>query len=322
MPGANGQPQLAPITSIERYRRTLLFQQLGDTPAKIRALGGGATQFTINAGTAELAVHQMDVGIFAGDEWRVRPNFTLNLGLRYETQTNIHDWRDLAPRVAFAWAPGGRGQKRAKTVLRAGFGIFYDRFGLGNTLAARRFNGLVQQQFVVPNPDFFPNVPSPATLQGFQATQAIQQISSRMRAPYILQSAVTLERQMPANTTMAVTYTNSHGVHLFRSEDINAPLPGTYNPAVANSGVFPLGHPGPLELMESSGIYNQNQVIANVNSKLNAGLSLFGFYVYNHARATRTGSARFPRIPTISRASTVRRRRTCTIASPSAARSI
>ena len=295
--GANGQPQLAPVTSIERYRRTLLFQQLGDTPAMIRALGGGATQFTINTGTAELAVHQMDVGIFAGDEWRVRPNFTLNLGLRYETQTNIHDWRDLAPRLAFAWAPGGAGQKRAKTVLRAGFGIFYDRFGLGNTLAAQRFNGLVQQQLVVPNPDFFPNVPVPSTLQGFQATQAIQQISSRMRAPYILQSAVTVERQLPANTTMAVTYTNSHGLHLFRSEDINAPLPGTYNPAVANSGLFPLGHPGPLELMESSGVYNQNQVIANVNSKLNAGLSLFGFYVYNHARSNTDGIGTFPANP-------------------------
>ena len=295
--GANGQPQLAPVTSIERYRRTLLFQQLGDTPEMIRALGGGATQFTINTGTAELAVHQMDVGIFVGDEWRIRPNFTLNLGLRYETQSNIHDWRDLAPRLAFAWAPGGTGQKRAKTVLRAGFGIFYDRFGLGNTLAAQRFNGLVQQQLVVPNPDFFPNVPAPSTLQGFQATQAIQQISSRMRAPYILQSAVTIERQLPANTTMAVTYTNSHGLHLFRSEDINAPLPGTYNPAVANSGLFPLGHPGPLELMESSGVYNQNQVIANVNSKLNAGLSLFGFYVYNHARSNTDGIGTFPANP-------------------------
>src|ERR1039458_5788418 len=48
--------------------------------------------------------------------------------------------------------------------------------------------------------------------------------------------------------------------YLFRSEDINAPLPGTYNAAVSNSGLFPLGHPGPLELMESSGIYNHNHV--------------------------------------------------------------
>jgi hypothetical protein len=185
--GANGQSQMALITSIERYRRTLLFQQLGDTPAEIRAQGGGATQFTMNAGRAELAVRQLDVGVFVGDEWRVRPNLTLNLGLRYETQTNIHDWRDFAPRLAFAWAPGGSGQKRAKTVLRAGFGIFYDRLGLGNTLAAQRFNGLVQQQFVVPNPDFFPNVPSPAMLPGFQSMQVIQEIGARMRAPYILQ---------------------------------------------------------------------------------------------------------------------------------------
>jgi hypothetical protein len=155
----------------------------------------------------------------------------------------------------------------------------------------------VQQQFVVPNPDFFPNVPPPAMLPGFQSTQVTQAISSGMRAPYILQSAVTVERQLPANTTMALTYTNSHGLHLFRSEDINAPLPGTYNPEVANSGLFPLGHPGPVELMESSGIYNQNQVIANVNAKLNAGLSLFGFYVYNHARSNTDGVGTFPANP-------------------------
>jgi hypothetical protein len=295
--GADGQPQMAAITSIERYRRTLLFRQLGDTPAEIRMLGGGATQFTMNAGTAELRVHQVDAGIFVGDEWRMRPNFTINLGLRYETQSNIHDWHDFAPRVAFAWAPGGGAQKRAKTVLRAGFGVFYDRFALANTLTARRFNGLVQQQYVVPNPDFFPSVPAAAGLAGFQSSQVTQEISSQMRTPYILQSAATIERQLPANTTLAVTYTNSHGLHLFRSEDINAPLPGSYNPGVANSGLFPLGHAGPLELMESSGIYNQNQVIANVNAKLNAGLSLFGFYVYNRARSNTDGIGTFPANP-------------------------
>ena len=294
---ALGQIVLARITSIERYRRTLLFQQLGYTPSQIRMLGGGATQFNINAGTAELAVHQIDLSVFAGDEWRVRPNLTLNLGLRYETQTNIHDWRAFAPRIALAWAPGAGGKQKARTVLRAGFGAFYDRFSLANTLTAQRFNGVVQQQFVVTNPDFYPVVPSPATLTSFQSAQAVAEISSRMRAPYILQSAVTLERQLRPNTTIAATYTNSHGLHLFRSEDINAPLPGTYNPSVQNSGVFPLGHPGPVNLMESSGIYNQNQIIANVNSKLNAGLSLFGFYVYNRAMSNTDGIGTFPANP-------------------------
>jgi hypothetical protein len=288
--------QFAPITSIQRYQRTLLLQQLGDTPAQIRALGGGATQFSLATGTAALGVHQVDAGIFVGDEWRMRPNFTLNLGLRYETQSNIHDWRDIAPRVAFAWAPGKDAKKR-KTVLRGGFGIFYDRFGLGNTLTAERYNGLVQQQFVVANPDFFPAIPSPAALAGFQSTQVIQEISSRLRAPYILQSAATLERQLPHNTTLAVTYTNSHGMHEFRSEDINAPLPGTYVTGAANSGIFPLGRPGPVNLMESSGIYNQNQLISNVNAKLNSGLSLFGFYVFNRARSNTDGFGTFPSNP-------------------------
>ncbi len=90
---------------------------------------------------------------------------------------------------------------------------------------------------------------------------------------------------------MAVTYTNSHGLHLFRSEDINAPLPG------CEQRVFPLGHPGPVDLMESSGLYNQNQVIANVNAKLNAGLSLFGFYVFNRAHSNTDGIGTFPANP-------------------------
>jgi hypothetical protein len=102
---------------------------------------------------------------------------------------------------------------------------------------------------------------------------------------------------LPRNTTLAVTYTNSHGLHELRSEEINAPLPGTYDAAVPNSGVYPLGHPGAVELMESSGLYNQNQLISNVNAKLNSGFSLFGFYVYNRAHSNTDGIGTFPANP-------------------------
>jgi hypothetical protein len=112
-----------------------------------------------------------------------------------------------------------------------------------------------------------------------------------------MQTAASLERQLPANTTLALTYTNSHGVHLFHSDDINAPLPGTYLPNIPGSGVFPLGRPGPVFLAESSGLYNQNQLIANVNAKLNAGFSLFGFYVLNHARSNTDGIGTFSANP-------------------------
>jgi outer membrane receptor for ferrienterochelin and colicin len=183
------------LQSIERYQLTLLDESLGYSPAQIRAMGGGATQFSMNAGTPELTVSQFDAGLFAGDEWRARPNLTISLGLRYETQSNIGDRRDIAPRVALAWAPGATAKSsKTKTVIRAGFGMFYDRFGLANTLTARRFNGMVQQQYVVTNPDFFPNVPAPASPGAFQSTQVIQEVSSQLRAPYIMQSALTLER--------------------------------------------------------------------------------------------------------------------------------
>jgi hypothetical protein len=135
----------------------------------------------------------------------------------------------------------------------------------------------------VATPSFISSLP---TLGGYQS---IETVSSHMRAPYLIQSAFTLERQLAASTTFAVTYTNSHGVHLFRSEDINAPFP--------NSGLFPLGHQGPVFQMESTGIYNQNQVIANVNTRLNSGVSLFGFYLLNRARSNTDGIDTVPANP-------------------------
>jgi hypothetical protein len=283
-----GTGPLVPISSIERYQRTLLLAAQGLSPTQIRALGGGATQFSISAGNPALSVSQFDAGLFAGDYWRIRPNLTLSLGVRYELQTNISDWRDVAPRVAVAWSPGSV-KKPGKTVIRAGFGTFYDRFALANTLTAERFNGLVQQQYVVTNPDFFPNVPPLSSLAGSQSTQVIERVASDLRAPYLLQSAFSFERQLPAHITLAVTYSNAHGLHQLRSRDINAPLPGTYQIGVQGSGVFPLGTPGPVMLMESSGVYNQNQLIANMSAKVNGGLSLFGFYVLNQAKSNTDG---------------------------------
>jgi hypothetical protein len=292
---ASGQPLLGPIQSIEQYRRTILFQQLGYSAAQIRNLGGGATQFSIVAGNPSLSASQFDVGAFVGDDWRLRRNFTLSLGLRYETQTNIHDWHNFSPRVGLAWAPGGAAKNaKAKTVLRAGFGIFYDRFILTNTLTAKRYNGIVQQQYIVTNPDFFPSIPPISSIAGSQSNQVIQEVSSNLRASYIMQSAASVERQLPFNTTVAVTYANSHGLHVLRSRDINAPLPGTHDPNDPGSGVFPFGTPQSVFLMESAGLYNQNQLIVNVNARVNQNVSLFGGYMLNRAMSNTDGLNTFP----------------------------
>jgi hypothetical protein len=297
---ASGQPALINISSIESYQRTLLFQAMGLPADQIRTLGGGASQFSMSAGTPAVFAGQFDLGIFAGDDWRIRPNLTVSLGLRYETQTNIHDWSDFAPRIGLAWAPGGPLNTRPKTVIRAGFGTFYDRFALANTITATLYNGIVQQQYVITNPDFFPAVPSIASLASLGAlpsTSIIQEVSSQLRAPYLMQSAITLERQLPANTTLAVTYTNSHGLHLLRSQDINAPLPGTLDAQIPGSAAFLFNRPGPIFLMESSGLYNQNQLIVNANSRVNQDISLFGSYVFNRALSNTDGLGTFPANP-------------------------
>ena len=77
------------------------------------------------------------MGLYAEDQWRIRRNMSLNLGLRYETQNTIHDHTDFAPRVGFAWALGHGNS--AKTVIRSGFGIFYDRFQESQVLQATAF---------------------------------------------------------------------------------------------------------------------------------------------------------------------------------------
>ncbi len=293
---ANNQPILGTdvqITSIERYRRTLLFQSMGYSPSQIAALGGEPSQFSISAGNPNLALHQMDAGLFVGDDWRVMPNFTLNLGLRYETQTNIGDHADFAPRIGFAYALGGANNPKPKTVLRGGFGMFYDRFGLGNTLTADRFNGTLEHAYVVTNPLFYPTIPSIASLGGSLAPQVLYEKDAHLHAPYLMQSAVTLERQLPSNTTLSVTYTNSHGLHELRSFDINAPLPGTY-PA---NPVYPLGNTNPLLLMTTSGVYNQNQLITNINSRVGQNVSLFGFYMLNKAMSNTDGLGTYPSNP-------------------------
>jgi hypothetical protein len=288
---SGGQPIVIPIQSIEQYRRTVLFHQLGYSPEQIRQLGGGASQFSITTGNPAFSAGQFDLGAFVGDDWRARPNLTLSFGLRYETQTNIHDWRDFAPRFSLAW---GLGSKAAKTVIRLGSGVFYDRFPLANTLTALRYGGSLQHQYVITAPEFYPDVPPPSSISGAQPVQVIEKVSDILRSPYIVQSAVAVERQLPGNTTVSVTYANAHGLHVLRSRDINAPVPGTYDPAVPGSGVYPYGGPGPIFSMESGGLYNQNQLIVNVNSKLSKNVSLIGSYMLNRALSNSDGVNTFP----------------------------
>ncbi len=280
------------ISSIEQYRRTLVFQKQGLSQTAVRRLGGGATQFSLNAGEPTVNVGMIDLSIFVGDDWRIRSNLTLSYGLRYEMQTGISDHADFGPRIGFAWNPKLHG-KDSKTILRGGFGLFFDRFDDGSLTVAQHYNGISQQQYLVSNPTFFPNIPDASTLSAYAQSQVTQTIGPKMRAPYLIQSMMSVERQLPGNSTVTLSYVNSHGLHEFRSRNINAPLPGTYT-GVPGSGTLPYPDSGPMYQMESAGLYNQNELVMNVNTRVNKKVSLFGSYALNYARSNTDELGTFP----------------------------
>ena len=249
------------------------------------------SQLTIDATTSGAAptvpVTVVDAGLYIQDDWKVRPTFTVSGGLRFETQNAIHDHGDWAPRLGFAWGIGGGGKSAPKTVLRGGFGLFYDRFAQDLVLNTDRLNGVTQQQYIVTDPTY--TIP-PVIPTSSPTTQTIYQISPNLHAPYIMQSAFSLERQVTKIANVTLTYLNSRGVHQFLSLNVNAPLPGT----PGSTGPYPFPSEGPIYQYSSDGVFRQNQLIANFNIRAGAKLSLFGYYSLNYANSDASGASNFP----------------------------
>jgi hypothetical protein len=284
------------VDSLERYRRTRLAEDLGLTPIQARAIGGGPSQFSIASGEPGASVSQTDYGVYVQDDWRLRPNFTLSYGLRYEGQTNIGSKFNFAPRLAFAWSPGAANSaKPPKMVIRGGGGVFYNRFGEGNTLNANRFNGVNQQQFFVSeiplynaNGQYVAPIPPPAgapssPLDTFDFTQspalnsllnAGRQITWRvaddLQAPVVYLGGTQVERQLPKRFTLFAGLFLIRIQHVIRARDINAPLPGTLT--------RPFGNVGEIYQYESSGRFNQNQLFIGFNNRFSRALTFFSSY--------------------------------------------
>jgi hypothetical protein len=279
--------------SLQAFLVTTQGLQQGLTPAQIRASGGGASQFSVIVGQPLTAAKFFDVGLYGQDDWRIRPSMTLSYGLRYEAQNVLHNRAGFAPRLTYSWGLDGRKDRAPNTILRVGFGLFYEPLPPGIALQAERLNGVNQHQFIVQSPDFFPNVLSASALPGAQTFPTIYQINPAVRAPYTAQTGIGLERQLWKFGTLSVAYLNSRGIHQFFSSNINAPLPGTFNTLDPTSGVRPFGNVGNIYQVESEGIFKQNQLITTFNLRVGAKLSLFGNYALSFANSNTTGAAGF-----------------------------
>jgi len=250
-------------------------------------------QYNITSGTGSSAVNYFDLGLFYQDDFKFRPNLTLSYGVRFESQNDIGDHADWAPRFSFAWAPAAHGTTQAKTVIRGGYGWFFDRFSASNILQTIRQNGITQQQYIIQNPTFYQNAPSPSQLAASStAANTIYTIAPNLKASVNMQAALGVEHQFGKVATLAATYINSHGVHQDYTDNTNAFIPSTYD-AATGTGTRPNGINENIYQFQSGGIYNQNQLMLNYTVRAKR-LSLFGFYMLNSANSDTSGASYFP----------------------------
>ena len=124
-------------------------------------------------------------------------------------------------------------------------------------------------------PDSDSTIPLPVVERSAETSPTIYQVDPRLRSPYIMQSAVSLERQVSKIANVSISYLNSRGFDQLLTRNINAPVPPSTDPH--DPAVRPFGTLKNLYQYASEGIFRQNQMI--VNATVRAGqVTLFGFY--------------------------------------------
>ena len=270
-----GSGTTSPATA---YGVTIKGLGTGQSFAQIQASGGGPSQLTLNYGNPDVLSSLFDAGLFYQDDWKVTPNFTFSYGVRWESQNRISDKNDWAPRLSFAYGIH-RDNKPARTVIRGGYGFFYDRFQIAQILQAARLNinaNSPQKEAVIENPTcYLPNGVTASDLTtctqagSLSSKTAVYQIAPNLHAPVTEQAALGVEQQVGKGATIAFTYLNSFGLHQLITRNANAPQVAGNNPAEPN-----------IYQYYSEAIFHQNQLIANFNARFSPNFSLFGFYSF------------------------------------------
>jgi hypothetical protein len=238
------------------------------------------------------AANVFDIALYAQDDWKFNPRLTLSGGLRWEAQNHIADHDDWAPRAAIAYALDGNGKdKKAKTVLRAGYGFFYDRMGTGNLKSVHYAD--IQDQYVFVQPTCTSSETSldlalltdgkcvsNGSVSG-ASSPVKYQIDPKYHAPYNEQGSVSLERQLNAGISATLTYMHTFGVHQTTTINANQAVDG--NPLDNKGGFKNEYYP--------EAVFKQNQLIASLRGNITKNFNLTGFYTLSFANGNNNGSA-------------------------------
>jgi hypothetical protein len=250
-------------------------------------IAGNAAQYSVNIyAHPQISATMTDVGLYAEDDWRVKPNMTVSYGVRYEAQTDINSKADIAPRAAISYGIP-RKQGNPTSVVRVGWGIFYDRFVIADILNATQQNGInsVENIYRAPTAGGVIAGCGPGSIASCIAhstpgsASTIYQLSSNLRSSYNMQTAIGLDQQVGKRMTISFNYLNNLGVHQFLSRSL--PVNGNY----AN---------GVLYSYQSGGVYRQNQFFVNIRTQISTKFTVSGYYALNFANSNANGADAFP----------------------------
>ena len=202
--------------------------------------------YTQSYGNASYTVDDTLWSLFVQDDYRVRPDLTLNLGMRYERQTFTNSTKDIAPRVGFAYNVKGDG----KTVVRGGFGIYYSEIvdnseanyaltgptGVFNYTAAPGQVGFPASVAAAPLPAFPAGAVAPlrslyirpgmaSYYNQFFPTSTLIGYPNGLYSPYSEQWTLGVERRLGHGFVLSVDYVGSHTLKINRPLDVDPPAP-------------------------------------------------------------------------------------------------
>jgi hypothetical protein len=274
-PALNNNDQQTAISGLEQYRRTLL-----GLP------GGSPTTYNVTQGQPLVPFDQWRVALFAQDQWTLRPNFSVALGLRYALQTSPGSYGSLTPRVGIAWSP----DRKQRWVIHLRGGLFANPVTPDVTTEAYRLNGVRQKELLLYNPSFNqPLIPTPSTI-GVATTRLF---APGIRQEWSFQGQAGVEHELPQHWHVQANLYNAQAWGTLRSRNINAPLVNeqTANPLLAPRPIAPGEN---LFQFENSGHLHGQVVFLGADQHSYKRFSVFVGYLYFNLKTDADNATMFP----------------------------
>lgn len=217
------------------------------------------------------------MGAFVQDEVQLRPGLSVQFGARYYYQNHFNDdANNIAPRFSLAWSPG----RSRKVVVRGGMGIFYDRQQPGTVVETELYNGVGIGKLIV---SLLDPGPSPNAA-------GITRLDAAARIPSSLHFSSSVEYLLTKRASLTMTLVGARGLAIFRSNDVNAPLP-----------YFTAGRPdlryGQIRNIDSGGSMERNAVELTARGSFGKRLNATAQYTLGQTCSDTEGIAFFPATP-------------------------